>query len=289
VLRDPVGPLFVGAVLVAAAVTLSVRHGIEVLYDQSVADVFDAAQPSLSAVAAAVDPAPATTSDLRLRLGDAAHDGAEALAPIVRTSRLRGTFLEDADATAYQQAQAVAGELAELDGALHEPASLTQIAYRTERVFARVPEAGGRLQIGSDVRAHADELWARAYARDLRAIDADFGGTLAELEGWRQGELPALAAANRWGDAQRRVGEFRAEVERMADRVRSLPTPPAALEPARDYLATLRRVDRALAALDDYAAKAGAAPTALQDSADQVAAFRAERRAPLAAIAQLGG
>jgi hypothetical protein len=49
----------------------------------------------------------------------------------------------------------------------------------------------------------------------------------------------------------------------------------------------LRHVDRALAMLDDYAAHPAANPGELQDSADQLVAFRGERQAPLAAVASL--
>ena len=42
------------------------------------------------------------------------------------------------------------------------------MAYRTERVIVRVPEAGGRLSVDAGDRAQADALWTRAYARDFK-------------------------------------------------------------------------------------------------------------------------
>jgi hypothetical protein len=286
VLRDPLGLLFVGVLLVAAGLTAAARHGIQVLYDQGVAASFAAAQPSLAAVAGTEVPAGPSAS-VPGSLEEAAQAGIDALSPIVDTVRLRGTFLEDADAQAFQQASAIQVELEELDGGLRDQVSATQVAYRIQRLVRRVPEAGGRLVVAGDAPGRADALWTRAYAYDLQQTDASFSSTLDELAAWRQAELPALVAAGRAAAAQERVEQYRAEVERMVDRVRSLPTPPAAIPSARTYLEALKHVDRALAALDDYSSNPSAGASVLQDSADQIAAFRAERQAPLAAVSSL--
>ena len=276
------------ALVLAGLLTAATRDGLQYLYGQSIGGVFARAEAPVAEVADA--PArSASASALPETLDDTARDGADALAPIVDTPRLRGTFLEDADTQAFREAIAVEAELEELDGALREHVSLTQLAYRTERVIVRVPEAGGRLVIGADDRAQADDLWTRAYARDFKQMDTGFGATLDELDGWRQSELPALVAAGRVSDAQQRIGRFRAERERLTDRLRAMPTPPAAADAVRAYFDSLRHVDRALAMLDDYSAHAALNPGELDDSADQLGAFRSERQAPLASIVGLGG
>ncbi|MBV9357026.1 MAG: hypothetical protein JO023_16055 [Chloroflexi bacterium] len=271
----------------AALLTLATRDGLQHLYEQSVTSVFSQAEAPVAQVAAA--PAQSAGAPvLPAGLDDTARAGVDALSPIVDTTRLRGTFLEEADTVAFHEAIVVEAELEELQGALEEQGSLTQVAYRTERVIVRVPEAGGRLFVGAGDRAQADGLWTRAYARDFRQLDTAFGSTLDELDAWRQSDLPGLVLAGRVSEAQQRIERFRAERERMTDRVRALPTPPAASDAARAYVEALRHVDRALALLDDYAAHPAANPSELQDSGDQVAAFRGERQAPLAAVASLG-
>jgi hypothetical protein len=271
----------------AALLTLATRDGLQRLYEQSVSAVFNQAELPVAQVAAAPGQSSGAPA-LPASLDDTTRDGIDALSPIVDTTRLRGTFLEDADAAAFHEAIVVEAELEELQGALEEQGSLTQVAYRTERVIVRVPEARGRLVVGVDDRVQADALWTRAYARDFKQLDTTFGATLDELDSWRQNDLPGLIATGRVSEAQQRIERFRSERERMTDRVRALPTPPSAADPARAYVEALRHVDRALAMLDDYAAHPAANPGELQDSADQVAAFRGERQAPLAAVVSLG-
>jgi hypothetical protein len=271
----------------AALLTLATRDGLQRLYEQSVSSVFNQAETPVAELAAAPAQS-ATAPEWPARLDDTTRDGIDALSPIVDTTRLRGTFLEDADAAAFHEAIVVEAELEELQGALEEQGTLTQVAYRTERVIVRVPEAGGRLFVDAGDRSQADALWTRAYGRDFKQLDTAFAATLDELDAWRQSELPTLIVAGRVSEAQQRIERFRSERERMTDRVRALPTPPAAADPARAYVEALRHVDRALAMLDDYSAHPAANPGELQDSADQLAAFRGERQAPLAAVTSLG-
>lgn len=287
VLRDPITWLFVGAVLAAGLLSAAARYGIQLLYDQSVTDVFIAAQPSVTAVAkgmAVPIDAPGADVDVVRGFGDAAASGIEAFAPIVRTSRLRGTFLEDADAATVQEATAVEGELESLAAVSREHAGLALVAYRAARVLDRLSETRGRLTLDPVDQAHAGDLWTSAYARELRQMDADFQPTVDDIDRWRRDEVPTASATGQWDDERRRVEQFRGDVERMTDRVRSLPAPPGSVESGRSYQAALRHVDRALAGLDDYASKGSADPAPLLDVAAQLAAYRGERQQPLAAL-----
>ncbi len=286
-LRDRVSWLFIATILAAAGLATATRSGVQLLYERNVADVFVAAQPSVTAVAremsAPID-APGSEDRVLGDFGDAAAAGIDAFAPLVRTSRLRGTFFEEADASAYQEATAVESELEVLAALTRDHAGLALVAYRARRVLERVPETGGLLAIDAADQAHTEDLWQRAYAKELRQMDADFQGTVNDADRWRTEELPAVGAAGRWQDARHRLDQFRSDVDRMTDRVRSLPVPPRSAAAGRAYLLALEHLDHGLAALDDYASKSGADPAPLQASADSLAAYRAEREQPLAAL-----